>query len=99
MLVVRAAWPDRDERSLLSLINKGGENTLTPAYATAFAKIARTRISGKDLSHSLPTWLKVRQHKGSHRTCSSVDLLDYCGDLLTGKCPGIRCAETFSCYF
>jgi hypothetical protein len=55
MLVVRAAWLDRDERSLLSLINKGRENTLTPMYATAFAKIAHTRILGKDLSHSLPT--------------------------------------------
>jgi hypothetical protein len=98
MLVVRAAWPDRDERSLLSLINKRGD-TLTPAYATAFAKIARTRISGKDLSYSLPAWLKARRHKGSHKTCSSVDLLNYCGDLLSGKCPGIRCAETFLCYF
>lgn len=55
MLVVQAAWLDRDERSLLSLINKREENTLTPTYATAFAKIARTRILGKDLSHSLPT--------------------------------------------
>jgi len=90
MLVVRAAWPDRDEKSLLSLINRGGGNTLTPAYATAFAKIARTRISGKDLSHSLPLWLKVRRHKGSHRACSSVDLLNYCGDLLSGECLGIR---------
>jgi hypothetical protein len=97
MLVVRAAWLDRDERSILSLINKGEENTLTPAYATAFAKIACTRISGKELSHSLPAWLKVRRRKGSHRTCSSVDLLDYCGDLLSGKCLGIRYAETFSC--
>jgi hypothetical protein len=81
MLVVRAAWPDWDERIILSLINKGGENTLT---------LARTRISGKDLSHSLPAWLKVRQQKGSHRTCSSVDLLDYCDDLLSGKCLSIR---------
>jgi hypothetical protein len=59
MLVVQAAWLDRDERSILSLINKGEENTLIPIYATAFAKIACTRILGKDLSHSLPTWLKV----------------------------------------
>jgi hypothetical protein len=94
MLVVRAAWPDRDERSLLSLINKGEGNTLTPAYATAFAKIARTRISGKDLSHSLPAWLEVCRYKGSHRSCSSVDLLNYCSDLLSGKCPSIRYAKT-----
>ena len=55
MLVMQAAWLDWDERSLLSLINKGGENTLTPMYATTFAKIARTRILRKDLLHSLPT--------------------------------------------
>jgi hypothetical protein len=96
MLVVRAVWPDRDERSLLSLINKGGGNTLAPAYATAFAKIARTRISGKDLSYSLPAWLDVRRYKGSYRSCSSVDLLNYCGDLLSGKCPGIKYTKTFS---
>jgi hypothetical protein len=90
MSVVRAAWPDRDERSLLSLINKAGENTLIPAYATAFAKVARTRISWRDLSHSLPAWLEVHRYKGSHRSCSSVDLLNYCGDLLSGRCPGVR---------
>ena len=95
MSVVKAAWPDRDEGNLLALINKGGENILTPAYATAFAKIARTRISGKDLSYSLPAWLRVRRRKGSHRMCSSVDLHNYCSDLLGGKCPGIRYAETF----
>jgi hypothetical protein len=60
MLVVQAVWLDQDKKNLLSLINRGGGNTLTPAYAAAFAKIAYTRISGKDLLHSLPLWLKVR---------------------------------------
>lgn len=95
MSVVRTTWPDQDEKSLLSLINKKG-NTLTPAYTTALAKVARTRISWNDLSHSLPAWLEARQYKGSHRSCSSVDLFNYCGDLLSGKCPGIRYATTFS---
>jgi hypothetical protein len=72
------------------------DDTLPPAYATAFAKIARTRILGKDLSHSLRVWLEARRPKRSHRICSSVDLLNYCGDLLDGKCPGITYAETFS---
>ena len=99
MLAVRAAWPDLDEKSLLSLINKGGGSTLTPAYATAFAKIARTRISGRDLSRSLPAWLQARRPKGSRRSCSSIDVLNYCGDLLSGKCPGVRYAKSFSSYF
>jgi len=99
MLVVQATWPDQDERSILSLINKGEENTLTPAYATAFAKIACTRISGKDLLHSLLAWLKVRCYKQSYRTCSSVDLLDYYSNLLSRKCLGIRYAKIFLCYF
>lgn len=90
MLVVRAAWPDLDEGRLLSLINKEEENTLRPGYAAAFARVARTRISGRDLSRSLPAWLEARQPRGSQRSCSSVDILNYCGDLLSGQCPGVR---------